>query len=289
MKTSAKAVVAGIPGKNFLTGQDFAPDDRSWPMIFAGAASAADANSAKFRVYPNGATYAEEAYIKGTITATAGSFGDFKVDGLYLISSHDTTHGIKIGDGMVYSWNADSYAEMAATGVSLGEIMPTGQGFTSAAAQFVAKVNEEIPYEASVAYYAYMRNTYGKKAYAFLANAGDIETLGGAIQGHIHYRTMSITGTGHMIGGAVAGKEQMFVMKNTARASIYLPPSVSARIGEIYYVVQCSTSGTYSLPNRGSSDKIKDSDGTIITRHTLSANQSCSVMWDGAYWRILPF
>ena len=289
VKNSAKAVVAGITGKNFLTGQDFAPDDRSCPMIFAGAASAADANSAKFRVYPNGATYAEEAYIKGTITATAGSFGDFKVDGLYLISSHDTTHGIKIGDGMVYSWNADSYAEMVATGVSLGEIMPTGQGFTSAAAQFVAKVNEEIPYEASVAYYAYMRNTYGKKAYAFLANAGDIETLGGAIQGHIHYRTMSITGTGHMIGGAVAGKEQMFVMKNTARASIYLPPSVSARIGEIYYVVQCSTSGTYILPNRGSSDKIKDSDGTIITRHTLSANQSCSVMWDGAYWRILPF
>ena len=28
---------------------------------------------------------------------------------------------------------------------------------------------------------------------------------------------------------------------------------------------------------------------TIITRHILSANQSCSVMWDGAYWRILPF
>lgn len=226
---------------------------------------------------------------KGTITATAGSFGDFKIDGLYLTSSHDTTHGIKIGDGVVHSWNEGSYATMLATGVSLGEIMPTYQGFTSAAAQFVAKVNEEIPYEASVAYYAYMRNTYGKKAYAFLANAGDIETVGGAIQGHIHYRTMSITGTGHMIGGAVAGKEQMFVMKNTARASIYLPPSVSARIGEIYYVVQCSTSGTYILPNSGSSDKIKDSDGTIITRHTLSANQSCSVMWDGAYWRILPF
>lgn len=289
VKNSAKAVVAGITGKNFLTGQDFAPDDRSCPMIFAGAASAADADSAKFRVYPNGATYAEEAYIKGTITATAGSFGDFKIDGLYLTSSHDTTHGIKIGDGMVHSWSEDGYAMMFATGVSLGEIMPTGQGFTSAAAQFVAKVNEEIPYEASVAYYAYMRNTYGKKAYAFLANAGDIETVGGAIQGHIHYRTMSITGTGHMIGGALAGKEQMFVMKNTARASIYLPPSASARIGEIYYVVQCSTSGTYILPNSGSSDKIKDSDGTIITRHTLSANQSCSVMWDGAYWRILPF
>ena len=289
VKNSAKAVVAGITGKNFLTGQDFAPDDRSCPMIFAGAASAADANSAKFRVYPNGATYAEEAYIKGTITATAGSFGDFKIDGLYLISSHDTTHGIKIGDGMVYSWNEDGYAKMHATGVSLGEIMPTYQGFTSAAAQFVAKVNEEIPYEASVAYYAYMRNTYRKKAYAFLANAGDIETIHGAIQGHIHYRTMSITGTGHMIGGARAGKEQMFVMKNTARASIYLPPSGSARIGEIYYVVQCSTSGTYILPYNGSSDKIKDSDGTIITRHILSANQSCSVMWDGAYWRILPF
>ena len=289
VKNSAKAVVAGITGKNFLTGQDFAPDDRSCPMIFAGAASAADADSAKFRVYPNGATYAEEAYIKGTITATAGSFGDFKIDGLYLTSSHDTTHGIKIGDGVVRSWSEDGYAMMFATGVSLGEIMPTGQGFTSAAAQFVAKVNEEIPYEASVAYYAYMRNTYGKKAYAFLANAGDIETVGGAIQGHIHYRTMSITGTGHMIGGALAGKEQMFVMKNTARASIYLPPSASARIGEIYYVVQCSTSGTYILPNSGSSDKIKDSDGTIITRHTLSANQSCSVMWDGAYWRILPF
>lgn len=288
VKNSAKAVVAGITGKNFLTGQDFAPDDRSCPMIFAGAASAADADSAKFRVYPNGATYAEEAYIKGTITATAGSFGDFKIDGLYLTSSHDTTHGIRIGDGVCSSWNGDSYATMFATGVSLGEIMPTGQGFTSAAAQFVAKVNEEIPYEASVAYYAYMRNTYGKKAYAFLANAGDIETLGGAIQGHIHYRTMSLTGS-HMIGGARAGKEQMFVMKNTARASIYLPPSASARIGEIYYVVQCSTSGTYILPNSGSSDKIKDSDGTIITRHTLSANQSCSVMWDGAYWRILPF
>lgn len=289
VKNSAKAVVAGITGKNFLTGQDFAPDDRSCPMIFAGAASAADADSAKFRVYPNGATYAEEAYIKGTITATAGSFGDFKIDGLYLTSSHNTTHGIRIGDGVVRSWNGDGYAVMFATGVSLGEIMPTGQGFTSAAAQFVAKVNEEIPYEASVAYYAYMRNTYGKKAYAFLANAGDIETVGGAIQGHIHYRTMSITGKGHMIGGALAGKEQMFVMKNTARASIYLPPSAFARIGEIYYVVQCSTSGTYILPNSGSSDKIKDSDGTIITRHTLSANQSCSVMWDGAYWRILPF
>lgn len=289
VKNSAKAVVAGITGKNFLTGQDFAPDDRSCPMIFAGAASAADADSAKFRVYPNGATYAEEAYIKGTITATAGSFGDFKIDGLYLISSHDTTHGIKIGDGIVHSWNEDDYAMMFATGMSLGEIMPTGQGFTSAAAQFIAKFNEEIPYEASVAYYAYMRKTYGKKAYAFLANGGDIETLGGTIQGHIHYRTMSITGTGHMIGGARAGKEQMFVMKNTARASIYLPPSGSARIGEIYYVVQCSTSGTYILPNSGSSDKIKDSDGTIITRHTLSANQSCSVMWDGAYWRILPF
>ena len=45
----------------------------------------------------------------------------------------------------------------------------------------------------------------------------------------------------------------------------------------------------YILPYNGSSDKIKDSDGTIITRHILSANQSCSVMWDGAYWRILPF
>lgn len=55
VKNSAKAVVAGIAGKNFLTGQDFAPDDRSCPMIFAGAASAADANSAKFRVYADGA------------------------------------------------------------------------------------------------------------------------------------------------------------------------------------------------------------------------------------------
>lgn len=55
VKNSAKAVVAGITGKNFLTGQDFAPDDRSCPMIFAGAASAADANSAKYRVYADGA------------------------------------------------------------------------------------------------------------------------------------------------------------------------------------------------------------------------------------------
>lgn len=55
VKNSAKAVVAGITGKNFLTGQDFAPDDRSCPMIFAGAASAADADSAKYRVYADGA------------------------------------------------------------------------------------------------------------------------------------------------------------------------------------------------------------------------------------------
>ncbi len=289
VKNSSKAVVAGMAGKNFLTGKDFAPNDETCPWLFGGAASAAAANSAITRFYMNGKFYSNDAVISGTITAKSGSFGDFKIDGLYLTSSHSEDHGTRLGDGAVVNWGNDNKTTMFAIGATLNGIMPSGQGFSSAAAQFVSEVKTELPYDASVAYYAYMANTYGKKAYAFLANGGDIETIAGVIEGHIHYRTMAITGSGHMIGGAVAGKEQLFVMKNTSTASIYLPPSVSSRIGEMYYVVQCSASATYIWPNNGSSDKIKDSSGTVINRHVLSENQSCSIMWDGGYWRILPF
>ena len=293
VKNSAKAVVAGITGKNFLTGQDFAPDDRSCPMIFAGAASAADANSAKFRVYPNGATYAEEAYIKGTITATAGSFGDFKIDGLYLTSSHDTTHGIKIGDGVCSSWNGDSKAYFSAIGTFFNTSTPTGA--SGIWAQFCSEwtIGKVDAGQAYVCFYAPgIKTSTASKAehYAFYAQSNDIMTATGRIKGFLHAHTQIVSATSYIMGSPVIKREQVLLMKgSSAIQTLSLPDTRDgySEIGDTIEVIQCSGVGTRitSYPNSGVS--LKNPSGTTASTYTLVENKHVRIIWDGTYWRIL--
>ena len=293
VKNSAKAVVAGITGKNFLTGQDFAPDDRSCPMIFAGAASAADANSAKFRVYPNGATYAEEAYIKGTITATAGSFGDFKIDGLYLTSSHDTTHGIKIGDGVCSSWNGDSKAYFSAIGTFFNTSTPTGA--SGIWAQFCSEwtIGKVDAGQAYVCFYAPgIKTSTASKAehYAFYAQSNHIMTATGRIKGFLHAHTQIVSATSYIMGSPVIKREQVLLMKgSSAIQTLSLPDTRDgySEIGDTIEVIQCSGVGTRitSYPNSGVS--LKNPSGTTASTYTLVENKHVRIIWDGTYWRIL--
>lgn len=293
VKNSAKAVVAGITGKNFLTGQDFAPDDRSCPMIFAGAASAADADSAKFRVYPNGATYAEEAYIKGTITATAGSFGDFKIDGLYLTSSHDTTHGIKIGDGVCSSWNGDSKAYFSAIGTFFNTSTPTGA--SGIWAQFCSEwtIGKVDAGQAYVCFYAPgIKTSTASKAehYAFYAQSNDIMTATGRIKGFLHAHTQIVSATSYIMGSPVIKREQVLLMKgSSAIQTLSLPDTRDgySEIGDTIEVIQCSGVGTRitSYPNSGVS--LKNPSGTTASTYTLVENKHVRIIWDGTYWRIL--
>ena len=293
VKNSAKAVVAGITGKNFLTGQDFAPDDRSCPMIFAGAASAADADSAKFRVYPNGATYAEEAYIKGTITATAGSFGDFKIDGLYLTSSHDTTHGIKIGDGVCSSWNGDSKAYFSAIGTFFNTSTPTGA--SGIWAQFCSEwtIGKVDAGQAYVCFYAPgIKTSTASKAehYAFYAQSNHIMTATGRIKGFLHAHTQIVSATSYIMGSPVIKREQVLLMKgSSAIQTLSLPDTRDgySEIGDTIEVIQCSGVGTRitSYPNSGVS--LKNPSGTTASTYTLVENKHVRIIWDGTYWRIL--
>lgn len=294
VKNSAKAVVAGITGKNFLTGQDFAPDDRSCPMIFAGAASAADADSAKFRVYPNGATYAEEAYIKGTITATAGSFGDFKIDGLYLTSSHDTTHGIKIGDGVCSSWNGDSKAYFSAIGTFFNTSTPTGA--SGIWAQFCSEwmIGKAVAGQAYACFYTpgILRTSGGSDAeyYAFYAQSNDIMTATGRIKGFLHAHTQIVSATSYIMGSPVIKREQVLLMKgSSAIQTLSLPDTQDgySEIGDTIEVIQCSGVGTRitSYPNSGVS--LKNPSGTTASTYTLVENKHVRIIWDGTYWRIL--
>ena len=294
VKNSAKAVVAGITGKNFLTGQDFAPDDRSCPMIFAGAASAADADSAKFRVYPNGATYAEEAYIKGTITATAGSFGDFKIDGLYLTSSHDTTHGIKIGDGVCSSWNGDSKAYFSAIGTFFNTSTPTGA--SGIWAQFCSEwmIGKAVAGQAYACFYTpgILRTSGGSDAeyYAFYAQSNDIMTATGRIKGFLHAHTQIVSATSYIMGSPVIKREQVLLMKgSSAIQTLSLPDTRDgySEIGDTIEVIQCSGVGTRitSYPNSGVS--LKNPSGTTASTYTLVENKHVRIIWDGTYWRIL--
>ncbi len=293
VKNSAKAVVAGITGKNFLTGQDFAPDDRSCPMIFAGAASAADADSAKFRVYPNGATYAEEAYIKGTITATAGSFGDFKIDGLYLTSSHNTTHGIKIGDGFCSSWNGDSKAYFSAIGTFFNTSTPTGA--SGIWAQFCSEwtIGKVDAGQAYVCFYAPgIKTSTASKAehYAFYAQSNDIMSATGRIKGFLHAHTQIVSGTSYIMGSPVIKREQVLLMKgSSAIQTLSLPDTRDgySEIGDTIEVIQCSGVGTRitSYPNSGVS--LKSPSGKTVSTYTLVENKHVRIIWDGTYWRIL--
>ena len=293
VKNSAKAVVAGITGKNFLTGQDFAPDDRSCPMIFAGAASAADANSAKFRVYPNGATYAEEAYIKGTITATAGSFGDFKIDGLYLISSHDTTHGIKIGDGFCSSWNGDSKAYFSAIGTFFNTSTPTGARCIWA--QFCSEwmIGKVDAGQAYVGFYAPgLRSSAENKVehYAFYTQWDDIMSATGRIKGFLHAHTQIVSATSYIMLSPTIKREQVLLMKgSSAIQTLALRETRNgySEIGDTIEVIQCSGVGTRitSYPNSGVS--LKNPSGKTVSTYTLVENKHVRIIWDGTYWRIL--
>lgn len=294
VKNSAKAVVAGITGKNFLTGQDFAPDDRSCPMIFAGAASAADADSAKFRVYPNGATYAEEAYIKGTITATAGSFGDFKIDGLYLTSSHNTTHGIRIGDGVCSSWNGDSRAYFSAVGSFFNTGTPAGA--RGIQAQFCSewKIGYAEAGQAYVCFYApgILRTSGGSDAeyYAFYAQSNDIMTATGRIKGFLHAHTQIVSATSYIMGSPVIKREQVLLMKGSSAIqtlSLRDTQDGYSEIGDTIEVIQCSGVGTRitSYPNSGVS--LKSPSGKTVSTYTLAENKHVRIIWDGTYWRIL--
>ncbi len=296
VKNSSKAVVAGMSGKNFLTGKDFAPNDETCPWLFGGAASAVAANSAVTRFYMNGKFYSNDAVISGTITAKSGSFGDFKIDGLYLTSSHSEDHGTRLGDGAVVNWNGNSRTTMFAAGATLDGIMPSYPGIASASAQFVAQINGALPNGADVAYYAHFKTASNRKAFALLSNTGDIATVSGdiesvfgVIRGHLRYRTSEVKASFLELGGDIYGKEQLFLMKNTTVANVVLPSAVYADVGETYYFVQCTPSSTSILPKQGTNDRIKNASGAVVSRYAISENQSTAVMWDGEYWRILPF
>lgn len=55
---------------------------------------------------------------RGSIHATSGYFGDFKIDGLFAKSSHTDSHGCKFGDGLYESWFSERRASMNAMGYS---------------------------------------------------------------------------------------------------------------------------------------------------------------------------
>lgn len=71
VKNAGGAVAAGMAGKNFLTGSPI------FPMLFAGATGAQQANDAKFRVYANG-----DVHMKALVAENGCKLGDFTlVDG----------------------------------------------------------------------------------------------------------------------------------------------------------------------------------------------------------------
>lgn len=73
---------------------------------------------AKFAVTHGGRVIMTEAIARGTVYADRGYFGDFRINGLYAESMHDTTHGCKWGDGMYKSWYGERVAEQNTAGFS---------------------------------------------------------------------------------------------------------------------------------------------------------------------------
>jgi hypothetical protein len=87
--TPTPNVVAGMAGKDFVQEGEETVDS---PMIFAGATSAQNANSAKARIYKDGRIYGEDVYVKGIIHALSGSISGLTIaaDKVYL---GDGVHG----------------------------------------------------------------------------------------------------------------------------------------------------------------------------------------------------
>lgn len=116
VKNTADAVVAGMAGKNFLTGADYVPDDETCPVFFAGAKSLLQANEAKTRIYPSGRL--ETSYLK----ATGGEFGNMRIDDGAIVMSHNKDdapgkgHGCTIQDGIFLSWCGNNVMDLAAGG-----------------------------------------------------------------------------------------------------------------------------------------------------------------------------
>ena len=73
---------------------------------------------AKFAVTHGGRGIFNDVIVRGTIYADNGYFGDFKIDGLYAESKHNTSHGCKWGDGMYRSWYGEREAEQNTSGFS---------------------------------------------------------------------------------------------------------------------------------------------------------------------------
>ena len=72
---------------------------------------------AKAVITHGGRAIFNDAIISGAIYANSGRFGDFAIDGLYAISSHDDAHGCKWGDGLYRSWYGDYRSDMQAAAV----------------------------------------------------------------------------------------------------------------------------------------------------------------------------
>lgn len=109
VKNSGGVVVAGMSGKNFLNGgSDFSNIDETCPMIYAGATSAANANEAKTRIYPN-----------GKIVSKGAVFQDVTVNGTLRSSFVRWSGGDIVGGVGIYATNDNLNIYNSNAGVDL--------------------------------------------------------------------------------------------------------------------------------------------------------------------------
>lgn len=291
VKNTAGAVVAGMAGKNFLTGAEFAPDDESCPIFFAGAESLLQANEAKTRIYPSGLL--ETSYIK----ATGGTIGDLRIDGLYLISSHQEDHGCKLGETLFRSWAGNNYMEFSAipslynsdTYTYFRSLIQADITVPNHRAMQVLmhRVGEDNTCEL-VAFYTdngIIRSQFGD----IEAYYGDLVSVRGNIRGRHIPRSAKASGASIYIDSGYRIDET--IMLSEAVTTVYLPnPNYSdttIEFGEFYELVSMKSSNiSVRLRPAGTSLSLISPTGASVTNYNMPAYSRCKALWDGTVWRL---
>lgn len=248
----------------------------------------------------NGYMEVQNGNFNGHVSATSGTFGDFKIDGLYLVSSHTYSHGNKLGDGLFESWNGKNN-ESASNDSSSSYICISSSGrqissnyFLNGWAQNITK-NFELIADNHAAYLALFGYSYKDgRIYACFSDFGDYRSVGGRFQGHFAPHISIITSFSHTIGEKNY-KEQTLIVTGTASITEIMLPSINNPTyplieGETYEIIVGNASAVRIQANAFQQLVVK---GTLVSSYTVNNTgtekiQSVKAVWDGTEkWYII--
>lgn len=239
----------------------------------------------------------------GNVNASSGIFGDFKIDGLYLTSSHTYEHGCKVGDGFFESWSGRS-SESNSVDASKYYLNMSANGhpITTALSWDEVQVHNHLSYHTIdfyidvVGYYVSTGTPmpYGRRFYAFATDFGDIKTIAGRFQGHFAPTIQEVSSSEFTFGSSYLQKDAAIVITGNSVPDVYLPNTVAREnpiiAGETYDIIICDAKSVKLRTSHGEKMVIKGAEYTAYSVDNIALKgevQMIRAIWSGSKWYVI--